>query len=111
MAISSMDWAGLAVADGRYRIAERIGVGGVGAVYRAEDRRLGAEVVLKVPRMAMLEEAGFADRFAREIRSLVRLAHPHVVRITDVGEHDGVPFAVMQHLPGGSLEDRRPKDA
>src|SRR5262249_21645276 len=48
----------------------------------------------------------FAGRFAREIRSLVRLSHPSIVKVTDAGQHLGLPFAVLQYLPGGSLEDR-----
>src|SRR5205807_9137049 len=83
----------------------KLGEGGMGFVYRARDLRLDCDVVIKVPRRAMLEDAEFAGRFAREIRSLVRLAHPHIVKVSDVGEHDGLPFAVMQYLSGGSLED------
>src|SRR5262249_46080616 len=67
-----------------------------------------ADVVVKVPRQAMMEDPEFAGRFTREIRSLVQLSHPHIVKVTDVGEWEGSPFAVMQFLPGGSLEDRRP---
>ena len=51
----------------------------------------------------MMEDPEFAGRFAREIRSLVKLVHPHIVKVMDVGEQDGLPFAVMQYLPGGSL--------
>src|SRR5438552_10424619 len=103
----STAWVGLLLADGRYQIVDKLGEGGMGFVYRARDLRLDCDVVIKVPRRAMLEDAGFAGRFSREIRSLVQLAHPHIVRLTDVGEHDGVPFAVMQYLSGGSLHDRQ----
>src|SRR5207253_1939218 len=101
---------GVGLAGGRYRITDRLGEGGMGFVYRARDLRLDCDVVIKVPRRAMLEDTGFAGRFAREIRSLVQLAHPHIVKVTDVGEHDGVPFAVMQYLSGGSLRDRQRSD-
>ena len=77
----------------------------MGFVYRALDKNLDADVVNKVPRRSMLDDPEFAGRFAREIRSLVKLSHPGIVKVTDVGEHDGVPFAVMQDLSGGSLED------
>src|SRR4051794_22944108 len=100
-------WVGLDLAGGRYHVAARLGQGGMGLVYRASDRNLDTDVVIKVPRRALLDDPDFAHRFAREIRSLVRLVHPHVVRISDAGEHDGLPYAVMQYLPGGSLEDRR----
>ena len=81
------------------------GRGGMGYVYRPRDRNLGTDVVVKVPRRSMMDDPEFAGRFDREVRSLVALAHPHVVKVTDVGLHDGVPFAVMQYLSGGSLED------
>ena len=56
----------------------------------------------------MMDDPEFAARFTREIRSLVKLSHPHIVKVTDVGTFDGMPFAVMQFLAGGSLEDQRP---
>jgi serine/threonine protein kinase len=101
------DWSGLTVSDGRYAIAAILGAGGMGIVYRARDRRLDTDVVIKVPRQAMLLDPEFAGRFAREIRSLVALSHPNIVKVTDVGQHEGLPFAVLQYLPGGSLEDRQ----
>jgi serine/threonine protein kinase len=110
MATATADWVGLTL-DGRYTVTAKLGEGGMGFVYRAKDARLDCDVVIKVPRAAMLEEAGFRERFKAEVGALVRLAHPHVVKVTDFGQHDGVPFAVMQFLPGGSLDDRRPKDA
>src|SRR5689334_236997 len=110
MPTETADWVGLTL-DGRYAVAARLGEGGMGFVYRARDTRLNCDVVVKVPRAAMLADAGFRERFRAEVGALVRLAHPHVVRVTDFGQHDGVPFAVMQFLPGGSLDDRRPKDA
>ncbi|MDR3634728.1 MAG: protein kinase [Isosphaeraceae bacterium] len=103
----SGDWNGVALANGRYQINARLGAGGMGAVYRAMDRNLDAEVVIKVPYQSMLEDPDFSGRFAREIRSLVKLSHPRIVKVTDVGDWDGAPFAVMQFLPGGSLEDRQ----
>ncbi len=82
----------------------------MGVVYRAHDRNLDTEVVIKMPRRSALEEPDFAERFDLEVRALVRLAHPHVVKILDVGRHDGLPFAVMQYLAGGSLLDRVERD-
>jgi serine/threonine-protein kinase len=106
MALKSNDWIGMALSDGRYTITAKLGEGGMGLVYRARDNRLGMDVVIKVPRQAMLDDPEFGGRFAREIRSLVRLSHPCIVKVTDVGQHEGLPFAIMQYLPGGSLEDR-----
>lgn len=108
MTTTAGDWVGL-VLDQRYQVAAKLGQGGMGYVFRAHDQRLGCDVVLKVPRAALLEDAEFRQRFQDEVRALVRLAHPHVVKVSDLGQHDGVPFAVMQYLPGGSLDDRRPR--
>jgi hypothetical protein len=106
--IGSQDWEGLTLSGGRYRITAKLGEGGMGFVYRALDQNIDAEVVIKVPRQAMMDDPEFAGRFTREIRSLVKLSHPHIVKVSDVGTVEGVPFAVMQFLPGGSLEDQRP---
>ena len=100
-------WIGHEIAGGRYQIKAQLGEGGMGIVYRAWDRKIGTDVLIKVPSTLMLEDAEFAARFACEISLLVNLSHPHIVKIFDLGEHDGVPFAVMQFLPGGSLEDRQ----
>ena len=108
MAIGSQEWSGLSLAGGRYRISAKLGEGGMGFVYRALDQNIDSEVVIKVPRQAMMDDPEFASRFTREIRSLVKLSHPHIVKVTDVGTYEGIPFAVMQYLAGGSLEDQRP---
>ena len=106
---TSTEWEGLALANGRYVITAKLGEGGMGSVFRAMDRNIEADVVIKIPHRAMMDDPEFAARFTREIRSLVRLSHPHIVKVSDVGATgDGVPFAVMQFLSGGSLEDRRP---
>ena len=104
-------WIGRSLQADRYFVESKLGEGGMGAVYRALDRHLETHVVIKVPLRAVLANPEFAARFKREIQSLVKLAHPHVVKMLDVGEHDGLPFAVMQYLSGGSLDDVRTKDA
>jgi serine/threonine protein kinase len=106
--VTSREWSGLALAGGRYRVTAKLGEGGMGFVYRALDQNIDSDVVIKVPRQAMMDDPDFAGRFTREIRSLVKLSHPHIVKVTDVGNYDGIPFAVMQYLAGGSLEDQRP---
>lgn len=93
--------------NGRYLVKSKLGEGGMGTVYLGHDTRLDSAVVVKVPHRAMLTEPGFRDRFQREIQSLVKLMHPHVVKVIDVGEHEKIPFAVMQHLGGGSLSEMR----
>lgn len=110
MPATQLNWLGARLVQGRYHVTAHLGEGGMGQVYKARDRKLGSDVVIKVPRPALLEDPEFAARFTREVRALVRLEHPHIVKVIDVDEHDGVPFAVMAYLAGGSLEDRLPSD-
>ncbi len=108
MAPSNDDWIGREIANGRYKILGRIGQGSTGLVYLASDHNLETDVVLKFPIAADKGSCGaeFLDRFAREIRSLVQLSHPHIVKVFDVGDFEGHPFVVMEYLAGGSLKDR-----
>src|SRR5947207_7826486 len=93
---------------GRYRILGVVGEGGMGTVYRAEDPQLSRVVALKVPRIEgpqhYREVAG--KRFLREARAAAGVRHAHVCSIHDVGEHEGVPFVVMDYVAGRSLADR-----
>jgi uncharacterized protein (TIGR03067 family) len=107
MTTDTPGWVGCTLAAGRYHVRAKLGEGGMGFIYRAADRRLNCDVVIKVPRPSLLGDPEFAGRFDREVRSLVRLAHPHIVRILDVGCHDGLPFAVLPFLAGGTLRDRQ----
>jgi F-box protein 11 len=107
MTATLSNWQGTDLAGGRYRVTSRIPGGGMAEVYRAWDRNLQTEVIIKVPLAELLHHPAFAARFSREVRSLVRLAHPHIVKVLDVGEQAGVPFAVLQFLAGGSLRHRQ----
>lgn len=110
--LDSADWTGYEIADRRYQVTHRMGQGGMATVYHACDRRLRTEVVIKVPLARMLAVPEFAARFSREIRSMTEFSHPHIVHVLDVGSHEDLPFAVLQYLSGGSLEDRlRPEAA
>jgi serine/threonine-protein kinase len=102
------DWVGREIAGGRYKILERLGVGSMGKVFLAFDRHLETEVVVKAPVREGAETSGDASlkRFELEIRTLVHLSHPQIVKIIDVGLEEGHPYVVMQYLPGGSLRDR-----
>ena len=94
---------------GRYHIIEQLGQGGMATVYRAYDTRLEREVALKFIRR---EEIGPAyldqlfKRFEREAKSLAQLSHPNIVKVYDYGEFEGVPYLVMEYLPGGTLKQR-----
>ncbi len=106
----SLDISGLTLL-GHYKVGERLGSGGMGTVYEAEDTDLGKTVVIKVPHPRLLLERGFLDRFEREVAQLLRLEHPSIVRVLARGEVDGFPFYVLQHMKGGSLSDRLKKAA
>lgn len=106
MKAARTSWVGQQLAGGRYQVTARLGAGGMGVVYKAQDNHLKTEVVIKVPRPELLTDEDTIRRFTTEIRALTRLAHPHVVRVFDVGEHREMPFAVLQYLADGSLEDR-----
>ncbi len=92
---------------GRYHILEQLGEGGMATVYKAYDTRLERDVAVKVIRVdqfgaGMLER--ILKRFEREAKALAKLTHPNIVHINDYGEQDGIPYLVMDYLPGGTLK-------
>jgi predicted Ser/Thr protein kinase len=90
----------------RYRDPQRIGRGAMGDIYVALDTALGRQVAVKVLGDAYAEDESIRRRFTREAHAAARLSGaPNVVTIFDVGEWDGRPFFVMEHLEGGSLAD------
>jgi hypothetical protein len=92
---------------GRYRVLERVGVGGMGTVYRAADPDLRREVALKVPHFDPRRNSPQTrERFLREARAAARVRHPHVCPIHDVGAHDGLPYVIMAFVAGPSLAQR-----
>ena len=94
-----------AMVDGRYRILDRIGSGGMADVYRAEDTHLGREIALKVLHRRFAQDAEFVERFRREARSAAGLQHPNVVGVYDRGDHEGTYYIAMEHLKGHSLKE------
>jgi predicted Ser/Thr protein kinase len=93
---------------GRYEILEELGHGAMGTVYKAKDPSMDRIVALKTIISLMLaSEQGseFRERFYREARAAGGLAHPGIVTVFDVGEHEGVPFLVMEFINGRTLAD------
>jgi serine/threonine protein kinase len=106
MPMTTFDLVGQ-VLGGRYEVSSRLDQGGMAFVYLAVDRNLQTDAVIKVPRLALPQEDDFVARFEHEIGSLLKLRHPHVCRILDIGKHEGLPFLVLQYLAGGNLNDHR----
>jgi len=92
---------GLVIA-GKYRLLERIGVGGMSEVYRAENTLIGRTVALKLLHADQASDAGLTARFFQEAQSLSRIRHPAIVDVLDAGEGETGPFIVMEHLDGES---------
>ncbi|MFJ9793949.1 protein kinase domain-containing protein [Streptomyces globosus] len=103
--------AGSTVAQGRYRIVELIGTGGMAQVFRARDERLGRFVALKAMRHDLTYDPGWATRFRREAQTMAGLSHPNIVAVHDTGEERRagsgrpVPYLVMELVAGRSLAD------
>src|SRR5918994_123775 len=99
------------VVDGRYRILNRIGSGGMADVYCAEDTHLGRQVALKVLHRRFAQDAEFVERFRREASAAAGLQHPNVVGVFDRGSHDGTWYIAMERLRGRTLKQLVQEDA
>jgi serine/threonine-protein kinase len=97
----------------KYDVIRRLGSGGMGTVYLARDASLGREVAIKVLRGPVFDpDDEVLARFLREARATANLRHPNIVTVYDVGQHDHMPFIVMEFVDGDSLariiQERRP---
>jgi len=91
---------------GHYQIAEKIGAGGMGEVYRAHDQHLARDVAIKVLPPGTLSDESSRKRFRKEALTLSRLNHPNIATIHDFDTHQGVDFLVMEYIPGITLSEK-----
>ncbi len=91
---------------GPYEVADLVGAGGMGAVYRARDTRLDRDVAVKLLPEHVAQDGGALARFDREARAVAALNHPHIAALFDIGETGGTHYLVMELLEGETLDAR-----
>ncbi len=90
--------------NGRYRVIDRIGSGGMSVVYRAQDLSLGRIVAVKVLHENLTDDEGFLRRFQREAHAVANLSHPNIVTVHDIGQDNNRHYIVMEFVDGRTLK-------
>jgi serine/threonine protein kinase len=91
---------------GRYKIHSRLGVGGMGEVYLAEDKKLERRVALKILPAEVAAQRDRMERFVREAKSAAALSHPNIAQIFEISEHEGTHFITMELIEGVTLREK-----
>ena len=97
-------WRGFIISD-KYRLLERLGAGGMGAVYLCEHIKMGRKVALKILPIQQAGDVASLARFYREARAVARLDHPNIVRAHDIDNDDKLHFIVLEFVDGSNLHD------
>src|SRR5216684_2339935 len=91
---------------GRYEIRSKIGAGGMGEVYLAQDTKLDRKVALKILPAEVASDKQRMRRFVQEAKAAAALNHPNIAHVYEIGEADGVPFIAMEYVEGKTLREK-----
>jgi serine/threonine-protein kinase len=101
---ASDSYLGREIDGGKYQILQKIGSGGMGAVYKASQPNIGRMVAIKILHPKLVNRKDLVSRFSREAKALAHLSHPNTVKVIDDGElEDGSLYIVMEFLEGKNL--------